>query len=96
MQLQATQPITFISQDTIKSLRKKFARLIIELGANNSKGSRRYNFEVEFCYAMRELEEGPQYLMGKLFDRAANVCNALDQTVKAGTSQHEQAKLATS
>jgi hypothetical protein len=91
MQAQATPAPTYISQDTIKSLRKKFARLIIELGANNSKGTRRYNFEVEFCYAMRELEEAPPYLMGKLFDRAANVCNALDQTVKSAGAQQATA-----
>ena len=77
-----TQPLNN-QDDALKSLREKFARLIGRLGTVNSKGSRRYKFEVDFCYAVRELEACPPYLTGKLFDRVANICNALAQTVKA-------------
>lgn len=76
-----TTPI-FNQEEALKSLREKFARLIGRLGSNNSKGTRRYEFEVEFCYAVRELEGSPTYLAGKMFDRVANVCNALAQTIR--------------
>lgn len=82
---------TFNQDEALKSLREKFARLIGRLGANNGKGSRRYEFEVEFCYAVRELEECPPYLSGKLFDRVANVCNALAQTIKTEQEQPQRA-----
>lgn len=74
---------TFNQDEALRSLREKFSRLIGRLGLNNSKGSRRYEFEVEFCYAVRDLEGCPPYLSGKLFDRVANVCNALAQTIKS-------------
>lgn len=77
------QTYSFNQDEALKSLREKFSRLIIKLGANNSRGTRRYNFEVEFCYAIRELENGPPYLAGKLFDRVANVCNSLASVIKA-------------
>lgn len=78
---------SFNQDEALKSLREKFSRLITKLGANNSRGTKRYQLEVEFCYAVRELENCPPYLTGKLFDQVANVCNALAQTVKADSSQ---------
>lgn len=77
----------FNQDEALKSLREKFSRLIPKLGANNSRGTKRYGFEVEFCYAVRELENCPPYLTGKLFDRVANVCNALAQTIKTDSPQ---------
>lgn len=81
--MHAPQHSSFNQDEALKSLREKFSRLISRLGANNSAGSRRHDFEVDFCYAVRELEECPSYLSGKLFDRVANICNALSQTIKA-------------
>ena len=80
--MQTSQP-TFNQDEALRSLREKFARLIGRLGANNSRGTRRHEFEVEFCYAVRELEACPPYLAGKLFDRVANVCTALAQTIRS-------------
>lgn len=80
--MQITQS-TFNQDEALRSLREKFSRLISKLGINNGKGTRRYEFEVEFCYAVRELEGCPVYLSGKLFERVASVCSALAQAVKS-------------
>ena len=75
--------------DALKSLREKFARLIQKLGSNNIKGTKRYELEVDFCYAVHELENCPPYLAGKNFDRVANICNTLHSLTKPEESgQH--------
>lgn len=89
--MQTSQP-TFNQDEALRSLREKFARLIVRLGANNSRGTRRHDFEVEFCYAVRELEACPPYLAGKVFDRVANVCNALFQTVRSDAGDAEPSR----
>lgn len=81
--MQSQSQPAFNQEEALKSLKEKFGRIIGRLGANNAKGTKRYEFEVEFCYAVRELDGCPPYLAGKLFERVANVCNALAQTVKA-------------
>lgn len=68
--------------DAICSLREKFIRLIDRLGPANGKGTKRYQFEVDFCYAMREFEDSPPYLAGKMFERVADVCTSLDKFLK--------------
>ena len=80
---------SFNQDEALKSLREKFSRLINRLGSNNTKHSKRYEFEVDFCYAVRELEQCPPYLTGKLFDRVANICNALAQTIKSDEAAHK-------
>lgn len=80
--MQTLQP-TFNQDIALRSLREKFARLIVRLGANNSSGTRRHEFEVEFCYATREFDGCPSYLAGKAFERVAAVCNSLDQAIKS-------------
>ena len=72
----ALQP-TFDYDEHLKALKLKFASLIRNLGPKNTKGSPRYEFEVEFMYTLNELEQGPIYLRGKLFERANEVTNKL-------------------
>ncbi len=64
-------------------LKERFARHIRFLGAKNTKGTQRYQFEVDFMYALNELEQGPPYLRGKLFERPNAVINKLVAAVKA-------------
>lgn len=68
---------TFSYDEHVKELKEKFARLIRKLGAKNTAGSKRHEFEVNFAYALHELEMGPLYLRGKLFEQANDVTNAL-------------------
>lgn len=66
----------------LKELKERFARHIHLLGWKNTKGSKRYDFETDFMYALNELEQGPPYLRGKLFERPNGVINRLVAHIK--------------
>ena len=84
-----TQIRSFNADSHVKELNERFARLIKNLGSNNRRfysmekgayvdeGSERYNFEVEFAYAINEIMLGPVYMQGKMFDKAAGIMNSL-------------------
>ena len=82
--------ISFNYEVHVKELSERFARLIKQLGPNNKKdwtttppvGSARYNFEVDFMYALNEIKNSPPYLQGKMFDHASNIVNQLINHVK--------------
>jgi len=66
----------------LSELKERFARQIRFLGIKNTKGSPRYQFEVDFCHALNDLEQGPPYLRSKLFERPNNVINRLITFIK--------------
>lgn len=70
-------PPSFNYDTHVKELNERFGRLIKQLGTNNRKGSARYDFEVDFTYALREIQNCPKYLQGKMFDKASGVVSAL-------------------
>jgi len=80
----------FSYDEHVKELKEKFARLIRKLGLKNAKGSKRYEFEVNFAYALYELEVGPAYLRGKLFEQANEAANSLVTYVKTLTKTEEE------
>ena len=75
--------IIFNYESHVRELNDRFSRLIKQLGQNNKKdwhtkvASMRYEFEVDFAYALRELNGCPPYLQGKMFDQASSIVNAL-------------------
>ena len=84
----------FNADSHVKELNERFGRLIKNLGNNNRRtfsqekgefideGSDRYNFEVDFAYALNEIKMGPVYMQGKMFDKAAGVVNSLINHIK--------------
>jgi hypothetical protein len=70
-------PVSFNYDAHVEELTVRFGRLIKQLKSNNRKGTPRYNFEVEFSYALNEIKNCPPYLQGKMFDQATNVVNEL-------------------
>lgn len=72
----------FNYEDHVKELKERFARLIWSLGPNRGKGTKRYDYEVDFAYALNDLEQGPPYLRGKLFEKANAVANSLVAFIK--------------
>lgn len=78
----ATIDGTFDYSTMLSELKERFARHIRLLGARNTKGTPRYMFEVDFCYALNDLEQGPIYLRGKLFEKPNNVINRLVGFIK--------------
>jgi hypothetical protein len=85
-----SQP-SFNYEAHVTELKERFARLIKQLGANNKKGSDRYQFEVDFSYAMYDVETAPPYLQGKMFDQASSVVSALINYLKRNEGQVEEA-----
>lgn len=74
---------TFDYNTALTRLKETFANNIRALGSKNTKGSARYQFEVDFMYALNELEQGPTYLRGKLYERPNAVINKLMAYIKA-------------
>lgn len=78
-------PINFNYEVHMKELIERFNRLVKQLGPNNRKdwktnppsSSIRYEFEVDFMYALNEIKNCPTYLQGKMFDNASGIVNAL-------------------
>lgn len=81
----------FSYDEHIRGLKEKFSRLIRNAGFKNTKGTKRYELEVNFAYMMHELEMGPLYLRGKLFEQANDVSNTLVAYVKANSKVEEEA-----
>ena len=71
------QTLSFNADSHVKELNERFSRLIKNLGMSNKKGTDRYNFEVDFSYALNEIQTCPNYMQGKMFDKASSVVNAL-------------------
>ena len=76
----------------VKELNERFSRLIKNFGANNRKGSDRYNYEVQFAYALNEIAQAPIYMKGKMFDRASNIVSKLIAQLKTQGDTPVEAK----
>jgi hypothetical protein len=80
-QTQRFQTVNY--DDHIADLKDRFARLVWALGPNRGRGTIRYTYEVDFAYALNEIEQGPLYFRGKLVERATAIVNSLVGFVKA-------------
>lgn len=64
-------------ENHLNELQERFGRLIKKMGPSNKKGTLRYNYEVEFMYAINEIRICAPYLQGKMFENATNVVSSL-------------------
>ena len=69
----------------VKEVNSKFARLIRSLGHDNTKGSERHRFEVDFAYALHEITMAPIYMQQKFVDRANLIVADLIKQIKTNT-----------
>lgn len=53
-----------------KEVNDKFRLLVRNLGANNTKGTVRYQYEVDFAHAINEIRWAPSYIVQKYVDKA--------------------------
>lgn len=75
--------IVFDYEIHVKELKERFARLISTLGYHRGVGTKRYEYEVDFAYALNDLEQGPPYLRVKLFEKANAIANSLVAYIKS-------------
>lgn len=85
----ASLPTNYMSH--VKDLNERFGRMIKQLGPNNRRGSPRYEFEVNFAYALNEIANCPFYLQGKMFDLASAMVNSLMSQVKQSRDDKSEA-----
>lgn len=53
----------------------------------------RYEFEIDFMYALNEIKNCPPYLQGKMFDNASSIINALINQLKHLRESSTEAEL---
>ena len=66
----------------LTELNERFGRLIKNFGVSNKKGTERYNFEVNFAYAVNEITQSPAYMQGKMFDKATSIIGRMISALK--------------
>ncbi len=93
----AVIPESFDFGKAKEDLRERFSRNIWMMGFSNSKGTDRYNYEVEFTYLLDELVRGPLYARGKRFEQLNALINSMINYGKGkkAPSQHAEAEVAT-
>lgn len=87
--------LTVAPSNTVRDLNERFNRLIKQMGANNKKGSTRYDLEVDFAYAINEIDNCPVYLQGKMIDLANEIVTNLVETIKQLKEEKELNKTQT-
>ena len=71
-----------VNAENTRIVKEKFSRLISRCGMNNIKGTKRYEWEIKFCYLSREIDDCPDYLVGKNIENLVELCNELSLTFK--------------
>lgn len=67
----------------VNEIKQKFGRLVRNhLGNDNTKGTARYDFEVNFAHALREIDDAPDYIVLKFVDKLQGVLNDLVKHIK--------------
>ena len=82
MSKQINSSQTFNTEQHLKDLNDRFNRMVKNLGVNNKIGSDRYECEVNFAYTLNEFKHAPEYMKGKIFDKASAILGKLIGTIK--------------
>lgn len=75
-----TEPVNY--EPMVNDLSRKFGSLIRQLGWNNSKGTTRHAFEVDFAYAIHEFKTSPRYIEWKGFEAISSIVSELSARLK--------------
>ena len=61
---------------------QRLNRLLDQLGNSNRRGTKRHEFEVDYCYAVNETIQAPTYIQDKMAERTTWVVNRLQNFLK--------------
>lgn len=70
------QVVTYLSHAFSRAQQKA----IQAIGNRNFKGSKLYEFQVEFCYMIDEIQRGPVYILPKVIQDANQLIVALERS----------------
>ncbi len=68
-------------EKVVKYLNHTFSKAqqqAINTGSKNGKGTKLYDFQVEFCYLIDHIERGPAYLVSKKISEANDLIEKLN------------------
>jgi hypothetical protein len=57
------------------------------IGNRNSKGTKLYRYQVEFCYLVDEIQRGPEYILPKVIQDANQLILRLERETREETSE---------
>jgi hypothetical protein len=79
--------------DALVTLKEKFDRMLQRLGPRHERGTMRHQFEMDFCYITRELDDCPGYLYPKLLEQGNELYNKLAGVVKLTQQKQEHGQV---
>lgn len=74
------QVVTYLSHAFSKASQKATKAI----GVKNHKGTKMYDYQVEFCHLVNEIQRGPQYIVPKLITEANELIESLSNEVNEG------------
>lgn len=54
------------------------------IGTKNTRGSKLYKYQVDFCYFVNEIERGPDYIVPKMISNVNNLIDELNRLATRG------------
>lgn len=72
------QVVSYLSHTFARSVQK----MAPVIGTRNTKGSKLYEYQVEFCYLIDEIQRGPTYILPKIIQDANQLILNLEREVK--------------
>jgi len=72
------QVVSYLSHTFARAVQK----MVPIIGNRNTKGSKLYEYQVEFCYLMDEIQRGPTYILPKIIQDANQLIASLERETK--------------
>ena len=66
----------------VSYLNHAFTNAIRGRGSNNTKGTKLYEYQTEFCYLINEIQRGPSYIVPKIIQDANELIDTITQENK--------------
>ena len=82
------QVVTYLSHAFSRAQQKS----IQVIGNRNLKGSKLYDFQVDFCYLIDEIQRGPVYILPKVIQDANQLILALERVSVPSSSEEVTTK----
>jgi hypothetical protein len=73
--IDVVQVVEYLNYSFAKSLQK----ITTIIGSRNTKGTKVYQYQVDFCYLIDEIQRGPQYILPKIIQDANDLIIAMEQ-----------------
>ena len=62
----------------VREINRRFGSAVEKLGRDRSKGSKRYQMEVEFAYLLNEIQNSASYIIPMLLEQAREMIDTVN------------------